>query len=127
MLQLTKGQTQGLNTYPFSLRTIATVQSLANPPHHTELDEEPIRTTAHLTYPTTPYLHIITLPTHSQPTYGLILLASRQVRWAISILKALDPPTLPNDSRKALLLQVPTITKRNVNNTRPARDSCTIL
>ena len=80
MLQLTDMHAHGHTTDPSSLYDIATVQSLTDRPYHTEFDDEPIRTNTLFIDPNIPYLHIITLPTHSQPTYGITLLASRQVR-----------------------------------------------
>ena len=91
MLQLTKMQTQGHTTDPSSLLNIATIQSLTCPPYRTGLDDETIHTNTLLIDPNIPYLHIITLPTHSQSTYCLTLLASKQVRWSVSILDDLTP------------------------------------
>ena len=125
MLQLTKMQTQGHTTDPSSLLNIATIQSLTCPPYRTGLDDETIHTNTLLIDPNIPYLHIITLPTHSQTTYGLTLLVSIQVRWSASIPHDMIPPIL-KDTRKKLLLQPPMITRRHVDTPRPARDSCTI-
>jgi hypothetical protein len=78
MLELiTEMQNQGHNTNPSSLPNIATVQSLIGPPYHTKFDSEPILATTLLIDPDIPYLHIITLPIHSHPTYSLTLLARR--------------------------------------------------
>ena len=92
----------------------------------TELNNEPIHTTTLLVDPNISYPYIITLPTHSQPIYGFTLLASRQVRWSASIPDTMTPPFIPKDTRKTLLLQLTTITRRNVNTPRSARDACTI-
>jgi len=126
MLELTEMQTQSHDTNPTSLPNIATVQSFISPPYHTEIDDEPIFTTTLLVDPNIPYLHIITLSTHSQPTYSLTLIASRQVRWSTSIMDTMIPPSIPEDTRNNLLLQVPTTIRRNVITSRPARDPCTI-
>jgi hypothetical protein len=84
-------QAQGHTTDPSSFPDIATVQRLTCSPYHTEFDDEPIHTNTLLIDPNIPYLHIITLPTHSQSTYCLTLLASKQVRWSVSILDDLTP------------------------------------
>ena len=117
MLHLTEMQSQGRTTDPSSLPNIATVHIRTGPPYHAELDDDPIHSNTLLIHRNIPYLHVITLPTHSLSTYGLTLLASRQVRWTRSF---------PEDTRKIYILQIPTITRRIVNPPRLARDPCTI-
>jgi hypothetical protein len=119
-------QLQGHNINPNSLLNIATITSLGGSPHHTDYDDEPVRSNTLLTDLNAPHLHIITVPTFSQPTYGLIRIASRQVIWIVGIPDSSIPSTLLNFHLKALLLQVPTFTKCNVDIPRPARDKYTI-
>ena len=80
LLYLTEMQTQGHIIDPSSIPNIATVHNRTCPPYHTELDDEHIHSHTLIIDPNIPYLHVITLPTHSLLTYGLTLLASRQVR-----------------------------------------------
>jgi len=128
MLRLTEMQSQGHTTYPSSLPNIATVHSRACPPvpHGTRRRPYPQQHPPHRAILNIPYLHVITLPTHSLPTSGLTLLAGRQVRWTVSTPDGLLPPSIPEDTRKSLLLQIFTISRRIVNPPRPARDPCTI-
>jgi len=111
MLHLTEMQSQGHTTDPSSLPNIATVHSRTSPPNHAELDEDPIHINTLLVDPNIPYLHVITLSTHSLLIYGLTLLASRQVRWTVStpedLISQKTPPSIPKDTRKSYLLQAP--------------------
>jgi hypothetical protein len=95
MLKLDDMQAQVHNTNSASLPNIATVISLTCPPHHADYDDEPIRSNTLLTNPYVPYPHIITIFTHAQPTYGLIMVASRRVIWTASIPKEILPTNLP--------------------------------
>ena len=126
MLHLTEMQSQGHTTDLSSFPNIATVHNRTGPPYHMELDDDPIRSNPFLIDPNIPYIHGIALPIHSLPTYGLTLLASRQVKGTVSTREDMLPPSIPEDTRKIFLLQVPTITRRVVNPPRPTRDPCTI-
>jgi len=80
--QLEDMHKQGIQTSLAQLHTIITVDSMTKTLDTTFLDDEPI---ASGTYLTSTHLegilhaHVITLPTFSHGTYGLTLLASRQL------------------------------------------------
>jgi hypothetical protein len=74
----------------------------------------------------TPHAHFITLPTFSPVTYGLALLASRQLRWTTTLPKTSILTWIPDSLRQPLLNQTPTITRGNVDRLTSAKDTCTI-
>jgi len=54
----------------------------------TLLDDEPIASGTYLTskhLEGTPHAHVVTLPPFSPATYGLTLMASRQLRWTTTL------------------------------------------
>jgi hypothetical protein len=71
-----------------------------------------------------PHAYIITAPTFHPTTYGLTLLASRQLSWTYNIPDNYIPTHLPETLRKALLAQIPTITRKNANKTNTIKDTC---
>jgi hypothetical protein len=73
-----------------------------------------------------PHAYIITAPTFHLTTYGLTLLASRQLRWTYNIPETYIPTYLPETLRKAILAETPTITRKHVNKPNTANDTCTI-
>jgi hypothetical protein len=73
-----------------------------------------------------PHAYNVTTPTFSPTTYGLTLMASRQLRWTYNIPEDYIPAWLPETMRKALLAQSLTITHKNVNKLKTAKDTCTI-
>ena len=86
-------QTAGLPTSPEGLDALQ-VQENSDYPVNPELDDEPITSTTEVmpTYlRTCPYSFTLTLPTFISAAHGLLLLASRQPKWAASISKALIP------------------------------------
>jgi len=106
-----------------------TVHPLTDPHHTTYLDDE------HITHATNlmsehmqdvPHVYTIRTLTLSPTTYGLTVLASRQHRWTYTISKNYIPAWPPETLRKALLAQSPTITRKNVNKSNSAKDTCTI-
>ena len=75
----------------------------------------------------TPHAHIVTIPTClSSATYGLTLLASRQLRWTSTLPCTCIPTWIPDNLRKLLLNHIPTITRANVVRLLQAKDTCTI-
>ena len=95
----------------------------------TFLDDEPI---ASGTYSTsqhldgTPHAHVSTLPTFSPVTYGLTLLASRQLRWSTYLPQSIIPPHILDSPIQALINQTPTITRANVERLLLGKNTCTI-
>jgi hypothetical protein len=73
-----------------------------------------------------PHAYIVTTPTFSSATYGLTLLASRQLRWTTNLPQEYIHKRLPKSLRNPLLAQVPTITRKNVDKPNNAKDTCTI-
>ena len=68
----------------------------------TFLNDEPIAPGTYLTskhLEGTPHAHIITLPTFSPATYGLTLLASRQLRWPTTLPHSSIPPWILDNLR----------------------------
>ncbi len=49
-----------------------------------------------------PYAHIVTLPTFSPATVGLILLASRQYKWTTNIPPTAIPAHIPDAQKTSL-------------------------
>jgi hypothetical protein len=95
----------------------------------TFLDDEPIAPGTYLTskhLEGTPHGHEVTLPTFSPATYGLTLLASRQLRWTTTLPQTSIPYLIPDILRQLLLNQIPTITRANVDRLTSAKDTCTI-
>jgi hypothetical protein len=79
---------QGIHTSLAHLHITMTVDSMTNTQHTTFLDDEPIASGTYLTsthLEGTPHAHVITLLTLSPATYGLTLLASRQLRWSTTL------------------------------------------
>ena len=106
-----------------------TAHPLTDTHHTTHLDDDPISTATNLTsvhLKDVPHAYIITAPTYHPTTYGLILLASRQHRWSYNIPNKYIPTYLPETLRKALLAQIPTITRKHVNKPSIAKDRCYI-
>jgi hypothetical protein len=105
-----------------------------HPLHDTQLttyldDERHIQSTTM----TSPYLegiphaYIVTTPTFSSATYGLTLLAGRQLRWTTNIPDEYIHTRLPESLRKFFLAQVPpTIARKNVDKPNKAKYTCTI-
>ena len=61
-----------------------TFDSMTNNFDTTFLDDETIASGTYVTSPhleVTPHAHVVTLPTFSPASYGLTLLARRQLRW----------------------------------------------
>jgi len=106
-----------------------TAHPLTDTHHTTHPDDDLISTTTNLTSEhlvDVPHAYIITAPTYHPTTYGLTLLASRQHRWTYNIPNKYIPTYLPETLRKALLAQIPTITRKNVNKPNLAKDRCYI-
>jgi hypothetical protein len=95
----------------------------------TYANDDHIAPCMHITSPRpegVPYARIVTLPTFFSTTYGLTLLASRQLRWTSNILATNIPTWIPNSLRKPLLNQVPTVTRSIVDKLIHAKDTCTV-
>jgi hypothetical protein len=56
----------------------------------------------------------------------LTLLVSRRLRWKATIPTEYIDDKLPEDLRKTLLAQVPTVTRKNIDKPIAAKDTCTI-
>ena len=72
----------------------------------TFLDDEPIASGTYLTskhLEGTPHAHLVTLPTFSPATYGLTLLASRQLRWTTTPPQTSTPTWIPDNLRHLIL------------------------
>jgi hypothetical protein len=94
---------QGIQTSSTQLQAIMTVDSFTNTHDTTFLDDELIASSTYLTsqhLEGTPHALVISLPTFSQATYGLTLLASRQLRWSTTLphplLNPRQPPGAPH-------------------------------
>jgi hypothetical protein len=126
--QLAEMQSVGLPTSPEGLDALH-VQENSAYPVTPEFDDEPITNTTkviptHLR--TCPYSFTLTLPTFSSAAYGLLLLANRQARWSTSILNTLIPQTIFQPIRKALLQQMPTTIRGNIEAPKLSHDICCI-
>jgi hypothetical protein len=73
-----------------------------------------------------PHAYIVTTPTFSSATYGLTLVANRQLRWTTNQPDEYIHTTLPESLRKSLLAQVPTIARKNVDKSNNAKYTCTM-
>ena len=106
-----------------------TIGPIMDTRNSTFLDDEPIAPGTYLTsthLEGTPHAHVITLPTFTQATYGLTLLASRQLRWTTTVSQTSIPNWIPESLRQPLLNQTPTITGANADRLTPAKDTCII-
>ena len=95
----------------------------------TFLDDEPIASGTYLTskhLEGTLHARVITLPTFTPATYGLTLLASRQLRWTTILPRASIPNWILDNLMQPLINQSPTITRANVDRLTSAKDTCTI-
>jgi len=95
----------------------------------TILDDEPIASGTYIAsthMESVPHAHIVTLPTYSPSTDGLILLVSRQLRWAGILPTDSIPNWLPDNLRKPLLNQIPIITRVNTDRLVLANNTYTI-
>ena len=93
------------------------------------LDDEHITQTTTMTPSSLegdPHAYIVTTPTISTATYGLTLLANTQLRWTNNLPEACIHTRLPENLRKPLLAQVPTITRKIVDKPNNAKDTCSI-
>ena len=66
---------------------------------------------------------MIILPTFSPATYGLTLLASRQLRWSTTLPQTSILYWIQDNLRQPLLNQTPTIARANVDRLLPAKDT----
>ena len=90
-----------------------TIHSLVDTHHTTYLDDERLSQTKKMISPhleCIPHAYIVTTQTFFPATYGLTLLARKQLRWTTNI-----HAKLPENLRKSLIAQVPTITRKNVD------------
>jgi len=79
---------QGIHNSPAQLQTTMIVDSMTNTYDTTFIDEEPIASGTFLTskhLEEIPHAHVITMSTFSPATYGLTLLASRQLRLSTTL------------------------------------------
>ena len=86
--QLEEMQKQGKQTSPDHLGKLMTIGPIMDTRNSTFLDVEPIAAGTYLTsthLEGTPHAYVITLPTFTPATYGLTLLASRQLRWSTTL------------------------------------------
>ena len=101
------------------------VDYFTNTQDTTFLDDEPIASGTYFTsthLEGTPHAHVITLPTLSPATYGLTLLASRQLRWTTTLPHTCIYSWILDSPRQPLLHQTPTITRANVDRLLLAKD-----
>ncbi len=87
----------------------------------TYLDDEHIIQTTNMTSPHlegAPHAYIVTTPIFSPATYGLTLLASRQLRRTSKLPAECILTRVLESLRKPLLAQVSTITRKNVDKTK---------
>jgi hypothetical protein len=127
--QLDDTHNQGIQTSSSQLQATMTTDSFTDIHNTTFLDNEPIASGTYLTskhLEGTPHAHVITLPPFSPATYGLALLASKQLRWATTIPQTCIPTWILDILRLPLLNQTPTITGENVDRLTPVNDTCTI-
>ena len=127
-IQLGNMQSAGLPTSLEGLDALQ-VQENSTYPVHPKLDDEPITNTTEVILSqlrTCPYSFTVTLPTFCSVAYGLLLLASRQVRWTTNIPEALIPQHIPQPIRQALLHQIPTTIRSNTTAPKFSRDTCSI-
>ncbi len=73
-----------------------------------------------------PNAYIVTTPTFSTATYGLTLLANKQLRGTCNLPEECIHTRIHETLRKPLLAQAPTITRKNVDKPNNAKDTCTI-
>jgi len=126
--QLVHMQSAGLPTSPEGLNALQ-VQDNYTCSVQPEHDDEPITNTTQVTpsqLNTCPYSFTITLPTFSIAAHGLLLLASRQMRWSTSIPDSLIPTFITQTIRQAILQQTPTTIRSNTNAPRHSMDACSI-
>jgi hypothetical protein len=127
--QLGEMQKQGIHTSPDQLENQMTIEPIMETRDTTFLDDEPIASGTYLTpkhLEGAPHAHVITLPTFTPATYGLTLLASRQLRWTTTLPNSSIPAWIPESLRQPLLNQTPTITRANADRLTPAKSTCTI-
>jgi hypothetical protein len=118
-----------LSTSPEGLDALQ-VQENSDSPVNPELDDESITSTTEVMptqLRTCPYSFTLNLPPFSSAAYGMLLLASRQARWAACILEVLIPQTIPQPIRKALLQQLSTTIKGNTEPPKLSRDTYNII
>ncbi len=119
--QLEEMQKAGAHTSSADITTIMTVGVTTDTRPSTGIDDESIASGTYITstpLTNTMHAHIVTLPTLSLATYGITLMASRQLRRTSTI-----PPT---SLQKPLLNQIPSITRVNADGITPAKDTCII-
>ena len=120
---------QGIQTSSDQLENTMKVGPVMDIRNSNFLDDEPIALGTYLTskhLEGTPHAHVVTLPTFSPATYGLAILASRQLRWTTTLSQTSIPNWILDIRRQLLLNQTPTITKANVDRLTSAKDTCTI-
>ena len=106
-----------------------TVHPLMDTHLTTYLDDKHITQTTSVTSPHlegVPHAYIITTPTFASATYGLTHFTSKRLRWTVNLLAASIHTRLPESLRKLLLVQVPTIARKNVDTSNNAKDTCII-
>ena len=99
-------QKQGIQTSPDQLGILMTIGPIVDTRDSIFLDDEPIAAGTYLTskyLEGTPHAHVITIPTFTQVTYGLTLLASRQLRWTSTLPQTSIPALIPESLRQPLL------------------------
>ena len=122
-------QGEGILNPADNLISNMTAHPLTDTLHTTHLDDERISHTTTKISPHlegTPHAYIITTPKFSHATYGMTLMANRQLRWTATIPTECIDDKLPEDLRKTMLAQVQTITRKNVDKTIAAKNTCTI-
>jgi len=128
-MQINDMQKAGILNHADDYIGTMTVHPLVDTHHTTYLDDERLSKMMTILSPYlegTPHAYIVTTRTFSPATYGLTLLVIRQLRWTASIPDKYIHAKLPENPRKSLLAQVPTITRKNVDKPNNAKDICTI-
>ena len=106
-----------------------TIQPIKGTHETTYIDDGHITQTTNMPSPHLegiPHAYIVTTLTFSTATYGPTLLASRQLRWTNNLPEECIYTRFPENLRKPLLVQVPTIARKNVGKPNNAKETCTI-
>ncbi len=129
-MQLDVMKAEGIQTSSEHLKTTMTVEPDKFPHYYNSIDDEPIQTDIDILFPhleRAPYMHGVTLPKFTLTTYGLTLLASRQLKWTTGTPPTTIPIHIPDALKTSLLHKVPTVTRTNAYKPVHAKGTCTIF
>ena len=97
--QLEDMHKQEIHIFPAQMRNMMIGDSILDTFDTTFIDDESIASGTYVTssyLEGTPHAHVVTLPTFSPATYGLTLIASRQLRWTITLPHTSIPTRTPD-------------------------------